>query len=49
MNFTIPGIRLTKQEQEQQQTVVKAEIVQYREDVPRNPQKNSASAVCNIM
>lgn len=43
------GIRLTKQEQEQQQTVVKAEIVQYREDVPRNPQTSSASAVCNIM
>ena len=44
------GIRLTKQEQEQQQTVVKAEIVQYREDaLPRNPQTNSASAVCNIM
>lgn len=47
--MTMAGIRLTKQEQEQQQTVVKAEIVQYREDVPRNPQTNSASAVCNIM
>lgn len=44
------GIRLTKQEQEQQQAVVKAEIVQYREDaLPRNPQSSSASAICSIM
>merc|ERR1712080_606430 len=44
------GIRLTKQEQEQQQAVVKAEIVQYREDVmPRNPQTNTTSAICCIM
>jgi len=44
------GIRLSKQEQEQQQAVVKAEIVQYREDVmPRNPQANNSSAVCAIM
>jgi len=44
------GIRLTKQEQEQQQAVVRAEIVQYREDVmPRNPQANSQSAICAIM
>eukprot|EP00092_Neocalanus_flemingeri_P087760 GFUD01110811.1.p1 GENE.GFUD01110811.1~~GFUD01110811.1.p1 ORF type:complete len:146 (-),score=58.32 GFUD01110811.1:194-631(-) len=44
------GIRLSKQEQEQQQMVVKAEIVQYREDtLPRNPNSASASAVCSIM
>jgi len=44
------GIRLSKQEQEQQQAVVKAEIVQYKEDsMPRNPQANNSSAVCLIM
>ena len=44
------GIRLSKQEQEQQQTVVRAEIVQYKEDaMPRNPQTTSQSAVCSIM
>jgi Ras-related protein Rab-28 len=44
------GIRLSKQEQEQQQAVVKAEIVQYREDaMPRNPQAGSSSAVCSVM
>ena len=38
------GIRLSKQEQEQQQAVVKAEIVQYKEDsMPRNPQANNSS------
>jgi len=44
------GIRLSKQEQEQQHAVVRAEIVQYKEDsMPRNPQANTASAVCALM
>jgi len=44
------GIRLSKQEQEQQQAVVKAEIVTYREhDLPRPPASDQASMVCNVM
>jgi len=44
------GIRLSKQEQEQQQTVVRAEIVTYREtDLPRQVQSSNASMVCSIM
>ena len=44
------GIRLSKQEQEQQQTVVKAEIVTYREsDLPRPPATDHASMVCSVM
>ena len=44
------GIRLSKQEQEQQQTVVKAEIVTYREsDLPRQIQSSEASMVCSVM
>ena len=43
------GIRLSKQEQEQQQTVVRAEIVTYREsDLPRQVQSSNASMVCSI-
>ena len=44
------GIRLSKQEQEQQQTVVRAEIVTYREtDLPRQVQTNANSMVCSLM
>ena len=44
------GIRLSKQEQEQQQTVVRAEIVTYREsDLPRQVQTNANSMVCSVM
>ncbi|XP_023346886.1 ras-related protein Rab-28 [Eurytemora carolleeae] len=45
------GIRLTKQEQEQHGAVVKAEIVQYKQEaaLPRNPQTSTASAVCAVM
>ena len=46
----LPGIRLSKQEQEQQQTVVRAEIVTYREsDLPRQVQTNANSMVCSLM
>ena len=44
------GIRLSKQEQEQQQTVVRAEIVTYREsDLPRQVQTSANSMVCSLM
>lgn len=45
------GVRLTKQEQEQHGSVVKAEIVHYPQpqQLPRNPQTGATSAVCSIM
>ena len=50
LTFNIPGIRLSKQEQEQQQTVVRAEIVTYKEsDLPRQVQTNASSLVCSLM
>jgi len=43
------GIRLTKQEQEQQQEVVRAEIVEYpQEQLPR-VNTNTTSSVCSLM
>lgn len=43
------GIRLTKQEQEQQQEVVRAEIVEYpQEQLPR-VNTNTTSSICSLM
>lgn len=43
------GIRLTKAEQEQQQTVVKADIVTYPQNrLPNNPQTSVKTAVCSL-
>jgi len=44
------GIRLSKQEQEQQQAVVRAEIVKYRDaDLARPIQSSNSSMVCSLM
>ena len=50
LSVSLAGIRLSKQEQEQQQAVVRAEIVTYREsDLPRQVQTNTNSLVCSVM
>ena len=41
--------RLSKSDQEQQQSVVKAEIVTYRQDrVQANPQSSVRTSVCSL-
>ncbi len=46
----ILGIKLTRPELEQQQRVVKAEIVEYKNDPPqgRAPQSQTKSSMCSL-